>query len=98
MSNTIRKQPVKVNLAVTPLLVDGGERKASLSSAAPVPWSEAPVALRHDASFLLAERVAAAIGDLDAGDRHMLHIRGLVAIPAADYLSLPPPPPVPDAG
>jgi len=59
------KQPVKVNLAVTPLLVDGGERKASLSSAAPVPWSEAPVALRHDASFLLAER--ALRGDADSG-------------------------------
>ena len=59
-----------------------------------LPYITAPA---QDAA-LLAERVAAAIGDLDAGDRHMLHIRGLVAIPAADYLSLPPPPPVPDAG
>ncbi|MCA0870023.1 phosphate/phosphite/phosphonate ABC transporter substrate-binding protein [Seohaeicola saemankumensis] len=46
----------------------------------------------------LADQVAAAIGDLNAGDKHTLHIRGLVAIPASDYLSLPPAPPAPDAG
>ncbi len=47
--------PVKVNLSVTPLLVGGGARKASLASAAPVAWVEAPAPLRHDAAFLLAE-------------------------------------------
>lgn len=55
--------PVKVNLSVTPLLIEGGPRKASLASAAPVSWADAPAPLRHEASFLLAE--AALRGNAD---------------------------------
>jgi hypothetical protein len=49
------KGPVKVNLSVNPLLIDGGPRTASLASAAPVAWTDAPMALRHDGAFVLAE-------------------------------------------
>ncbi|OWU79376.1 phosphate/phosphite/phosphonate ABC transporter substrate-binding protein [Phaeobacter sp. 22II1-1F12B] len=42
----------------------------------------------------IADAIAAAIADLDEQDRRALHIRGLVRIETADYLSVPTPQPV----
>ncbi|MDX1744162.1 MAG: hypothetical protein R3186_11295, partial [Ruegeria sp.] len=36
----------------------------------------------------IARAVRAAINDLSAADREMLHLRGLIKIPADDYLSV----------
>ena len=45
----------------------------------------------------IARAVAAAIEALSAGDRATLDIAGFVTIPAADYITLPLPPPLPRA-
>ncbi len=50
------KGPVKVNISVDPVLLGGGPRQATLASAAPVPWSQAAAAMRHEAAFLFVDQ------------------------------------------
>ena len=60
--------PVTVNVSVNPVLLPGGPRQARLTSAPPVPWSEAPAALRHQAAFLFVEQALRG-GDPDAVEK-----------------------------
>ncbi|MDQ2089164.1 phosphate/phosphite/phosphonate ABC transporter substrate-binding protein [Marimonas arenosa] len=54
----------------------------------PTPGLPLITAARRDAKALYTA-VTAAITDLSPADRATLHLRGLVAIPAADYLAVP---------
>lgn len=53
-----------------------------------LPYITAP----HRDPAPIAAAIAGAIGDLSPEDRALLHLKGLVQIPAADYLALPIPP------
>lgn len=64
------------------------ERLRELERTAPTPALPYVTALSRDA-VAIAAAVEGAIGDLSVADRTALHLRGLVRIPAADYLALP---------
>lgn len=57
----------------------------------PTPGLPYITAAGRDAAAL-ARAVSSAIADLDPGDRDLLHLRALVAIPASAYLAVPTPP------
>ena len=63
----------------------------AVARTAPTPGLPLIAAKGADASASFAA-VTTAIAALTAADRDTLHLRGLVAIPAADYLAVPIPP------
>lgn len=71
------------------------ERLRIIGETAPTPGLPYITAAGNDAEAL-ARALEAAIGDLTPEDRESLHLKGLVQIPDADYLTVPMPP-VPNA-
>jgi ABC-type phosphate/phosphonate transport system substrate-binding protein len=76
---------------------DEAARLRVLTHTAPTPGLPLITALSRPADSV--QRAAAAgVAALDAGDRALLHLKGIVFIPPAEYLSVPtPPPPSQDA-
>ncbi len=69
--------------------LDAALREVALTTPTPVlPYITAK---RRDTQSI-ARAVRTAIDDLSPADRELLHLRGLVDIPASDYLSVPNPP------
>ncbi len=70
---------------------DLGEHLKGLTGTSPTPALPYITAQGQDAARI-ARAVRAAIDGLEEGDRQQLHLRGLIDIPPADYLSVPNPP------
>ena len=81
--------------AVTHALLQGQEpaldRLRVLEMTAPTPGLPLITAATRDPAPIF-QAVSAAILALDAADRAILHLRGLVRVPLADYLAVPNPP------